>query len=245
MQPAHRLPKRPRRNRRPPVSAPRISPTLGVSCCRKPEHSVGFWQSAAHPLAVSCRVCRVTGSLSCLWRAHAGMSLGTPVPHAGRSHRQPPASAACAAFVGRDWAAATHDGCLHAAGTAHREFLRLAHRPAEMHAWVQTLRTRGHGPPGAVCLARPTGPLVSARRHDACLGRCPVTPLPGATYRAAFPPRRAQDDPTDAARQGALLRTPRDTLPPSAPTAPRCGPWPHASPPAVAWSAPPSGARIA
>ena len=69
-----------------------------------------------------------------------------------------------AAFVGLDWADAKHDVCLQAAGTEHREFLRLEHRPEEINAWVQTLRTRFHGQPIAVCLELNKGPIVSALR---------------------------------------------------------------------------------
>ena len=60
--------------------------------------------------------------------------------------------AAFAALVGLDWADAKHDICLHLTGTARREFLSFAHRPEAIDAWVQTLRTRFHGHPVAVCL---------------------------------------------------------------------------------------------
>ena len=60
---------------------------------------------------------------------------------------KPQAPAAFAAFGGLDWADATHDMCLQAAGTERREFLVLAHRPEAIDAWGQTLRTRFHGPP--------------------------------------------------------------------------------------------------
>jgi len=72
---------------------------------------------------------------------------------------------AFAAFVGRDWADAKHDVCLQATGTARREFLSFAHRPDAIDAWVQTLRTRCHGHPVAVCLELTKGPIVSAWRH--------------------------------------------------------------------------------
>jgi hypothetical protein len=49
---------------------------------------------------------------------------------------------------------------------------------------------------------------------------CPVNPLTVATYRAAFPPSRATEDPTDAALQVALLRTPRAPLTPLVPPSP-------------------------
>ena len=77
---------------------------------------------------------------------------------------KPQASQAFAAFLGLDWADTQHDGCLQVAGTAHREFLRLAHSPEEMNAWGQTLRTRFHGHPVAVGLERNKGPIVSALR---------------------------------------------------------------------------------
>jgi hypothetical protein len=127
---------------------------------------------------------------------------------------------AVAAFSGLDWADANHAVCLHAAGTAHREFLRLAHSPEAMNAWGQTLRTRFHGQPVAVCLERTTGPLVSALRTDDCLGLFPVHPLPVATSREALTPSRAQDDPPAAALQVALLLTHRDQLTPLSPQSP-------------------------
>jgi hypothetical protein len=69
-----------------------------------------------------------------------------------------------AAFVGLDWADATHDVCIQATGTARREFLSFEHRPEAIDAWVQTLRTRFHGHPVAVCLELNKGPIVSALR---------------------------------------------------------------------------------
>src|SRR5262245_29715539 len=97
------------------------------------------------------------------------MSLGTTVPPMGRlpmgrSHMKQQVSEAFAAFVGLDWADAKHDVCLQAAGTAQREFLSLEHRPEEINAWVQTLRTRCNGQPVAVCLELNKGPIVSALR---------------------------------------------------------------------------------
>ena len=131
-----------------------------------------------------------------------------------------PASEALAAFVGLDWAETQHDVCLQAAGTAPREFLSLAHRPEEMNAWVQTLRTRCNGQPVAVCLERKKGPIVSALRHDAFLVLFPVNPLTVAQDRAAFTPSRAKDDPTDAALQVESLRKHRDKLTPLSPHSP-------------------------
>ena len=78
---------------------------------------------------------------------------------------KPQASKAFAAFIGLDWADAKHDICLQAAGSERREFLVLEHSPEAIDAWVQTLRTRFHGQPVAVCLALNKGPLVSALRQ--------------------------------------------------------------------------------
>ena len=77
---------------------------------------------------------------------------------------QPQALDAFAACVGLDWADATHDVCLQAAGTAPREFLVLAPRPEAIDAWVQTLRTRFNGQPVAGCLERQQGPIVPGLR---------------------------------------------------------------------------------
>ena len=78
---------------------------------------------------------------------------------------KPQAPAAWAAFLGLDWADAKHDICLQAAGSERREFLVLAHSPEAIDAWVQTLRTRFHGQPVAVCLELNKGPIVSALRQ--------------------------------------------------------------------------------
>src|SRR6266446_3280541 len=145
------------------------------------------------------------------------MSLGTTVPHAERSHMKPHVSEAFAAFVGLDWADAQHDSCLQAAGTAPREFLRLEHSPEEMNAWVQTLRTRCNGQPVAVCLELTKGPIVSALRTYDFLVLFPVNPLTVATYREAFTPSRAKDDPTDAELQVEILLKHRDKLTPLSP----------------------------
>jgi len=93
--------------------------------------------------------------------------------------------------------------------------------PARSHGGLGgALHTRCEGQPIALGLARHKGPSGFALRTYACFGLLPVHPLPRARYREAFPPSRAQDDPTDAARQLAWLRTHRDTLPPRTPPRP-------------------------
>src|SRR6266566_8593509 len=125
-----------------------------------------------------------------------------------------------AAFVGIDWADATHAICLQAAGTAKRECFQLDHTPEAIEAWVTTLRTRFSGQPVAVCLELTKGPLVSALRKYDFLVLFPINPLTLARYREAFTPSRAKDDPTDAELQLELLCTHRDTLQPLKPQSP-------------------------
>jgi hypothetical protein len=132
----------------------------------------------------------------------------------------PQACEAFAAFVGLDWADTTHDMCFQAAGTERRELLVLDHRPEAIDAWVQTLRTRFHGQPIAVCLERNKGPIVAALRPDDFLVLLPVNPFTLAKYRDALTPSHAKDDPTDAALQVELLLTHRDTLTPLSPQSP-------------------------
>jgi hypothetical protein len=133
---------------------------------------------------------------------------------------KPQAPEAFAAFVGLDWADATHDICFQVAGSTRRELLRLAHRPAVIDVWVCTLRTRCNGQPLAVCLERKKGPLVSALQNDDFLVLFPVNPLPVATYRDALTPSRATDDPTEAELQIELLLKHRDKLTPLVPQSP-------------------------
>jgi transposase len=137
---------------------------------------------------------------------------------------KPQAPEVFAAFVGLDWADAKHDICLQAAGSAHREFLHLDHRPEVIDAWVQSLRTRFNGQPVAVCLELSKGPIVSALQHDDFLVLFPVKPLTVAKYREAFTPSRAKDDPTDAELQVELLLKHRDKLTPLVPQSPELRP---------------------
>jgi transposase len=125
-----------------------------------------------------------------------------------------------AAFVGLDWADATHDVCLQTARSATGEYFQLEHTPEAIDARVTTLRTRFHGQPVAICLELNKGPIVSALRQYDFLVLFPINPLTLARYREAFTPSRAKDDPTDAALQLELLLTHRDKLQPLQPQSP-------------------------
>src|SRR4029453_19159006 len=125
-----------------------------------------------------------------------------------------------AAFVGLDWADATHDVCLQTAGSATGECLQLEHTPEAIDAWVTTLRTRFNGQPVAICLELNKGPIVSALRQYDFLVLFPINPLTLARYREAFTLSRAKDAPPDAALQLELLLTHRDKLQPLQPQSP-------------------------
>jgi hypothetical protein len=125
-----------------------------------------------------------------------------------------------AAFIGLDWADATHDICMQVTGSATREFSGLAHRSDTIDAWVSTLRTRFPGQPRAICLELNKGPIVSALRPYDFLVFFPINPLMLARDREAFTPSQAKDDPTDAERLLELLLKHRDKLTPLQPQRP-------------------------
>ena len=143
------------------------------------------------------------------------------VAHSRRSHRPHLPHEPFAAFVGSDWADATHALCLQAAGSTTREARSLDHTPEAIDAWVCPLRQRFGGHPVAICLELNKGPLVSALCTYEFLVLFPVNPLTLARYREAFTPSRAKDDPTDAARQLELLLKHRHKLPPLQPQSPQ------------------------
>jgi transposase len=117
-----------------------------------------------------------------------------------------------AAFIGIDWADATHAICLQAADSDTRESSILTHMPDAIAAWARALRYRFGGQPIAVCLELTKGPIVSALRNHDFFVLFPVNALTVATYRQAFTPSRAKDDPSDAEIQLELLLKHRDKL---------------------------------
>jgi Transposase len=117
-----------------------------------------------------------------------------------------------AAFIGIDWAEATHAICLHAAGSDTRQSSVLEHTPEAIDTWARALRHRFGGQPLAVGLELTKGPMVSALRPHDFLVLFPVNALTVANYRQAFTPSRAKDDPSEAEIQLELLLTHRDKL---------------------------------
>jgi transposase len=102
-----------------------------------------------------------------------------------------------AAFVGIDWADRKHDFCLQAKDSPKRAFGTIDHSPQAIDQWVKELHHRFDGSI-AICLELAKGPLVSALQRYDFLALFPVHPATLATYRQAFVPSRAKDDPSDA-----------------------------------------------
>jgi transposase len=101
------------------------------------------------------------------------------------------------AYVGIDWADTKHDICLQAAGNTRREFDCIPHQVARIDEWAKSLQQR-FGGPVAIALELAKGPIVAALQKYDFLVLFPINPSTLATYREAFKPSRAKDDPTDA-----------------------------------------------
>jgi transposase len=101
------------------------------------------------------------------------------------------------AIIGIDWADKKHDICVQAFGSRERQFSKIPHQVDKIDEWAQ-LMCQQHGSPMAVALELSKGPLVSALQKYDCFVIYPINPTTLATYRKAFSPSGAKDDPTDA-----------------------------------------------
>lgn len=117
-----------------------------------------------------------------------------------------------AAFVGIDWSDKKHDLCLVDQSTGRKEFSIIKHNPQALDEWALKLRVRFAGQKVAVCLEQSRGPLIFALLKYDFLVLYPVHPKTLSSYRQAFSPSRAKDDPTDADYLVELLIHHRDRL---------------------------------
>lgn len=125
----------------------------------------------------------------------------------------PSSSPTFTAHIGIDWADRKHDFCLQSRHAPQREFGTIEHSSQAIDQWVRSLHHR-FGGPIAICLELAKGPLVSALQRYDFLVLFPVHPSTLATYRQAFIPSRAKDDPTDAEiALDILLRHPEKLRP--------------------------------
>jgi transposase len=117
-----------------------------------------------------------------------------------------------AALVALDGSDAKQDVCLLDVATGTTESGSLTHTPEALEAWATAWRTRCAGQPIAVGLEQARGPLIDALLQDDFLVLDPINPATLATYREAFSPSRAKDDPQDADYLLELLLHHRDRL---------------------------------
>jgi Transposase. len=119
-----------------------------------------------------------------------------------------------AAFVGIDWSDKKHDVCLVEAATGRKEFSVIKHSPQALNDWALQLRSRFAGQKVAVCLEQSRGPLIFALLKYDFLILYPIHPKTLSSYREAFSPSRAKDEPSDADYQVELVLKHRDRLKP-------------------------------
>jgi len=108
-------------------------------------------------------------------------------------------------FVGLDWSDAKHDVCLQSADSDAYEFGTFAHQPDAIDAWARALHQR-FGGRIAIALELTKGPVVYALQKYDFIVLFPIDASLLATYRKAFKPSRAKDDPTDAQLALELMR---------------------------------------
>jgi transposase len=101
-----------------------------------------------------------------------------------------------AAFVGVDWGDQEHAVCVSVGG--QRITRTVAHKAEDLEAWAAELRQHFGGRCIAVCLEQSRGALIYALLKYDFLVLFPINPKQLASYREAFVPSGAKDDPTDA-----------------------------------------------
>lgn len=118
----------------------------------------------------------------------------------------------CAAFVGLDWADATHAYTIFPAdGGAPRQGT-VEQQPQALADWVAELRQQFGGRPVAICLEQSRGPLLYALMGYDFLVLYPINPVQLAAYRKALDPSGAKDDPRDGELLARFLRDQGEAL---------------------------------
>jgi transposase len=117
-----------------------------------------------------------------------------------------------AALIGIDWSDTKHDICLVDSATGSQERSIIKQQPESLDEWVRSLRMRFRGERIAVCLEQSRGPLIYALLKYDFLVLYPINPKTLASFREAFSPSRAKDDPQDAEYLVELLLHHRERL---------------------------------
>jgi transposase len=126
-----------------------------------------------------------------------------------------------AAFVGLDWGSEKHSVALRAAGSSAVERYLLEQKPEAMHDWLIKLRDRFGGRPVAVAIEQAKGAVIHALLGYPFVHVFRINPLSAASYRQAFSPSGAKDDPTDAEYLLELVEFHRNRIKPWVPDDPQ------------------------
>ena len=117
-----------------------------------------------------------------------------------------------AAYVALDWADQKHVWALQAVDSGPTEQGQIEHTPEAVEAWAAGLAQRFAGRPIAVALEQTRGALLFMLTKYEHLVLYSVHPASLASYRDAFYPSGAKDDPSDARLLLDLLLRHRDRL---------------------------------
>ena len=119
-----------------------------------------------------------------------------------------------AAFVGIDWADQKHDIVLCAAtGNAQADHRSISSDPDALAEWALEMQGR-FGSQGRIliCLEQSRGALIYFLMGYECFDLYPINPKQLSSYRVAFRPSGAKDDPVDGKLLCQLICLWRATL---------------------------------
>lgn len=121
------------------------------------------------------------------------------------------------AFVGLDWGSEKHSVALQVAGCKEIETYTLKQTPEDLHGWCAKLRDKFDGRPVAVAIEQSKGAVIHALLSYDFVHVFRINPLSLASYRKAFSPGGAKDDPTDAEYLLEWVKLHRDRVKPWVP----------------------------
>lgn len=133
------------------------------------------------------------------------------------AHASSSTAVSFAAFVAFDWADQKHAWALRAADSTCVEQGEIKHTPEAVEAWAAGLATRFAGRPIALALEQSRGALLFMLTKYSHLVLYPVHAASLASFRSAFYPSGAKDDPSDARLLLDLLQYHGDRLRPLEP----------------------------
>jgi len=110
-----------------------------------------------------------------------------------------------AVLIGIDWADKKHDVCEHVVDSQNYHYSIIKSKPEALHDWAMSLKQRYPNQQIAVACELKKGPLIYALAKYNHLTLFTINPSSVASYRKAFTPSNAKDDPSDALLQVEIL----------------------------------------